>query len=68
MEEFVHRQNLLFFRKQLAETPSEAQRVVLLKLLAEEEAKDNGPSNPLSPHFLVITASTLPRQQARSSP
>lgn len=68
MEEFVHRQNILFFRKQLAETPPEAQRAVLLKLLAEEEAKDIGPGEPPAPYVLVVTASTLPRRQARSSP
>ena len=40
MELFVHRQNLLFFRKQLAEKQSPSYRLQLLKLLAEEEAKD----------------------------
>ena len=40
MEIFIHQQNLLFLRKQLAETPNEARRLVLLRLLAEEEAKD----------------------------
>jgi hypothetical protein len=49
MEEFVHQQNLLFFRKKLAEAPHEAQRLQLLKLLAEEEAKDIGASNPPYP-------------------
>ena len=67
MEQFVHQQNLLFFRKKLAETPHETQRLQLLKLLAEEEAKDVGPSDPPSPYVLVVTASTLPRRQARSS-
>ena len=40
MEQFVHQQNLSFFRKQLTETPNETRRLQLLKLLAEEEAKD----------------------------
>ena len=40
MELFVHRQNLLFFRKQLAGKQSLADRLQLLKLLVEEEAKD----------------------------
>jgi hypothetical protein len=44
MEIFVHQQNLLFLRKQLAETPQhEARRLQLLRLLAEEEAKDRTP-------------------------
>lgn len=40
MERFVHQQNLLFFRKQLAEPQDHDQRQRLIKLLAEEEAKD----------------------------
>ena len=47
MEIFVHQQNLLFCRRQLAETPDEARRLMLLKLLAEEEAKN--PQPPLAP-------------------
>lgn len=39
MEIFVHQQNLLYLRKQLAETPDEARRLMLLRLLVEEEAK-----------------------------
>ena len=42
MQLFIQRQNILFFQKQLAEQPSEAQRRLLLKLLAEEEAKPRG--------------------------
>ena len=40
IEIFIHQQNLLCLRKQLVETPNEARRRVLLRLLAEEEAKD----------------------------
>jgi hypothetical protein len=40
MEIFVHQQNLLFFRKQLAKKQSRTCRLQLVKLLAEEEAKD----------------------------
>ena len=40
MELFIHQQNLLFFRKKLAEKQSLAERLQLLKLLAEEESKD----------------------------
>jgi hypothetical protein len=43
MERFVHRQNLEHYRKLLAETTDEAQRPVLLKLIAEEEDKDRKP-------------------------
>ena len=39
MERFIHRQNLALFRKRLAEPCDDAQRQLLLKLLAEEEAK-----------------------------
>jgi hypothetical protein len=39
MERFIHRENLALLRKNLAETQEEAQRKVILKLLAEEEAK-----------------------------
>ena len=43
MEQFVHQQNLDHFRKRLAETKDEAERQQILKLLAEEEAKDRRP-------------------------
>ena len=44
MEEFIHRQNLLLLRKQLSETPPpQTRRLQLLKLLAEEEAKNCAP-------------------------
>ena len=39
MEEFVHRENLKIFKRQLALVKDEAQRRLLLRLLAEEEAK-----------------------------
>ena len=42
--QFVHRQNLDHFRKQLAQSTDETQRHQILKLLAEEEAKDPPPS------------------------
>jgi len=40
MERFAHQQNLLYFQKQLAYSQDEARRLQLLRLLAEEEAKD----------------------------
>ena len=47
MELFLHQQNLLFFRRQLAEKQSLTCRLQLLKLLAEEEAKDQKRSKEL---------------------
>lgn len=41
MDKFLHRHNLENFRKQLAEAKDDAQRQTLLKLLAEEEAKES---------------------------
>jgi hypothetical protein len=39
MERFVRRENLIIFRRRLAEATDDAQRQLLLKLLAEEEAR-----------------------------
>ena len=43
MEKYIHRENLGLLRKRLAETQDEATRKLLLKLLADEEAKDFAP-------------------------
>lgn len=43
MEEFVHSENLKLYRKLLAETTDAQKRQTLLKLLADEEAKDGQP-------------------------
>jgi rubrerythrin len=40
MEKFVHKENIKLYRKLLAETSDEQKRQTLLKLLADEEAKD----------------------------
>jgi hypothetical protein len=48
VEDFIHRENLALFRKRLAEPHDDAERKVLLKLLAEEEAKDLPQSNDLA--------------------
>lgn len=40
MDSFIHRENLALYRKRLAEAKDDATRNVILKLLAEEEAKD----------------------------
>ena len=45
MEKYIHRENLTLFRKRFAESHSDAEREVLLKLLAEEEAKEPPPKN-----------------------
>ena len=39
MEDFVHRENLTIFKRRLGEAKDDVQRQLLLKLLAEEEAK-----------------------------
>jgi hypothetical protein len=43
MEKYIHRKNLALFKKRLAESHSDAERQMLLKLLAEEEAKEPPP-------------------------
>ena len=43
MEKFVHRENIKLYRRLLAETTDEQRRQTLLKLLADEEAKDAEP-------------------------
>jgi len=40
MDKLIHRENLALLRKRLAETPDDATRQVLLKLLTEEVAKE----------------------------
>ena len=40
MERFIHNQNLIHLRNQLAQTTSEAQQQQILKLLAKEEANE----------------------------
>jgi hypothetical protein len=46
MQLFVRRQNVLFFQKQLSGELTEPRRQQLLALLAEEEAKTQGPLPP----------------------
>jgi hypothetical protein len=40
MDRFIRRENIMLFRRRLAEATTEEQRKVILQLLAEEEAKD----------------------------
>jgi hypothetical protein len=41
VERFIHRQNLICLRRQLAETKDEVKRRQIVRLLAEEESKDD---------------------------
>jgi hypothetical protein len=51
MEKYIHQENLTLFMKRLAEPHSDAEREILLKLLADEEAKEPQPKNGiLKPH------------------
>ncbi|MBR0973223.1 MULTISPECIES: hypothetical protein [Bradyrhizobium] len=43
MENYIHKENLALFRKRLAEPHSEILHDTLVKLLADEEAKDRPP-------------------------
>jgi hypothetical protein len=41
MERFIHNQNLILFRNQLVQTTNDPKRQQILRLLAEEELKDD---------------------------
>ena len=45
MEKFVHQESLTLLKKRLAEPRTNAEREVLLRLLAEEQAKEPPPKN-----------------------
>jgi hypothetical protein len=51
LDEFIHAQNLVLFKKRLAEPCDDAQHKLLLKLLAEEEARRPPPEQKLRPSF-----------------
>ena len=40
MEKFIQRESVTLYKKRLAEPHTEAEHKILLKLLADEEAKD----------------------------
>jgi len=61
MEEFIHRENLIIFKRRLAEAKNDAQRQMLLKLLAEEEAK-GGRSQPGAPSRLNQERPAQPKE------
>jgi hypothetical protein len=48
MQEFIHLKNVALYERLLAETPDSAQRKLLLKLLADEKAKDSLSKAPRS--------------------
>ena len=43
MEKFIRQQNMDLFKKRLAEPHTDAEREVLMKLLADEQAKEPPP-------------------------
>lgn len=43
MQRYVHEENILLYRKVLAETTDEQKRKIILRLLAEEETKELPP-------------------------
>jgi hypothetical protein len=45
MEKFIHQENLALFKKRLAEPHTDAEREILVKLLADEQAKEPPPNN-----------------------
>ena len=49
MDAFIHQQNIERYRRLLAETSDDVQRQQLLKLLAEEEAKEQTSRSPDRP-------------------
>ncbi len=40
MDEFIHQQNLILLKKQLAEVKDDAKRNMIIKLLVEEKARE----------------------------
>lgn len=56
LEAFVHYENLILFKKQLADPrTSDEQRQLLLRLLAKEEANKPGPEHPPVPGTTAAT-------------
>ena len=45
MQEFIHRENLALFKQRLAEAHTDAEREVLVRLLAEEVVREPPPKN-----------------------
>ncbi|MGA2997102.1 hypothetical protein [Bradyrhizobium sp.] len=53
MERYIHEQNLIHYRKVLAETTDETKRRTVLKLLAHEHARVWPQTAQLDQHFGV---------------
>jgi hypothetical protein len=49
LDKFIHRENLALFKKRLGEARTDAEREVLMKLLADEEAKEPPTKDLLKP-------------------
>jgi hypothetical protein len=45
MEKFIHQENLALFKKRLAEPHTDAEREILVKLLADEQANEPTQNN-----------------------
>jgi hypothetical protein len=45
MDQYIHRENLTLFKKRLAEAHTDAEREVILRLLADEETKGSAQKN-----------------------
>lgn len=54
MEKFIHMENLALFKKRLAEPHTDAEREVLLKLLADEKAKEPLPKKSILKPLICI--------------
>ncbi len=50
MDRYIHQENLRLLRKRLAETHDDAKHEVLLKLLADEEAREEVLPKDTKPH------------------
>lgn len=58
MEQFVRRANIAHFRQLLEKTTNDAERALILKLLAEEEAKISQPQSPGSFRPFAVPSAT----------
>jgi hypothetical protein len=69
MEKFIHQQNLDLFKKRLAEPHTDAEREVLMKLLADEQAKEPPPKNGvLKPRWSVSSNRPVSLNSIKAAP
>ena len=64
MEWFIHQQNLERYRRLLAQPADESERRQIVKLLAEEEAKDRQPASRREGAAAYPAFRTSPRADA----